>query len=211
MSGRRGFQLGGVSAFACLPGGALLVAASDRLSHALLAAVALAWVYCLSCVAAFYGGRFFPARGGRVLFAFISSFAAAMYLLALSLALPLAALQVFFAVSLVCVLCAASGIQNRLSGLSLSGVLRLSLQESLAAGLLVILIAVIREPVGFGSISLPGGAGGIIVFYPFGSDPGFNLRLLSASSGALLLIGYLLGVYRYMGAKQVEEKQNDGI
>ncbi|MCL2190687.1 MAG: hypothetical protein FWB79_01715 [Treponema sp.] len=193
---------GGLSPFAFLSGGALLVVASDRLAHALTVLVALVWVYCLSSLAAFGGARFFPARGRPVLFAFLASFAAAMYLLLLWILFPLGALQVFFAVSFIPVLCAGSGICRRLEGKGLAQALSLSVAEALVAGALLVLVSLVREPLGFRSLSLPGGAQGIMLFHPFGAESPLYLRLLSGSAGALLLLGYLLGIYRHFRAKR---------
>jgi len=188
---------GDLSPFAYLSGGALLVMASDRVAHALTALVALIWVYCLSSLAAWGGARLFPVRGRSVLFAFLASFTAALYLLLLWILFPLGALQTFFVVAFIPILCAGSGIHRRLEGGNLARVLSLSLAEALVAGVLIVAIALIREPIGFRSLSLPGGPQGIMMFHPFGAESPLFLRLLSGSSGALLLLGYLLGMYRH--------------
>jgi len=196
---------GDLSPFAYLSGGALLVMASDRLAHSLTVLVALVWVYCLSSLAAFGGARFFPARGRPVLFAFIASFVAALFLLLLWMLFPFSALQMFFVVSFIPVLCVGSGIYRRLEGKSLTQVLSLSVAEALVAGVLIVIISLIREPLGFRSLSLPGGAQGIMLFHPFGAESPLYLRLLSGSSGALLLLGYLLGMYRHFRIKRSSE------
>jgi len=196
---------GDLSPFVFLPGGALLVVASDRLAHALVVLAALVWVYCLCALAVFGASRFFPVRGRAVLFAFLASFAAGLYLALLWMLFPLGALQTFFAVSFVPMLCAGSGLGSRLEGKTLPAALRLSLAEALVAGVLVVIIAVIREPFGFRSLSLPGGPHGIIAFHPFGEESALFLRLLSGSSGAFLLLGYILGLYRHARAKYAPE------
>jgi len=196
---------GDLSPFAYLSGGALLIMASDRLAHAITALVALVWVYCLSSLAVFGGARFFPRRGRSVLFAFLASFVAGLYLLLLSIIFPLGALQMFFVVAFVPMLCAGSGICRRLENKSLVQVLRLSVAEALVAGVLIVILSLIREPLGFRSLSLPGGAQGIMLLHPFGEESPLFLRLLSGSFGALLLLGYLLGMYRHIGAKHIAE------
>jgi len=192
---------GDLSPFAYLAGGALLVMASDRMAHALTTLVALVWVYALSSLAVFGGSGFFPKRGGRVVFAFVASFVAGLFLLLLSILFPLAALQMFFVVSFVPALCAGSGLFGRLRNKTLTQTLRLSVAEALVAGVLIVILALIREPLGFRSLSLPGGAQGIMLFHPFGEESAFFLRLLSGSAGALLLLGYVVGLYRRVRAK----------
>jgi len=197
---------GDLSPFAYLLGGALLVMASDRLAHAVAAFVALVWVYCLSSLAAFGGSRIFPARGRSVLFAFLASFVASLYLLLLMILFPLGALQMFFIVAFVPMLCAGSGVYRRIEGKGLTQTLFVSLSEAVAAGALIVILSLIREPLGFRSLSLLGGPQGIMLVYPFGADSPLFLRMLSSSFGALLLLGYLLGMYRYIRAKHSPEE-----
>ena len=192
---------GDLSPFAFLSGGALLIIASDRLAHALTALVALVWVYCLSSLAVFGGSRFFPSRGRSVVFVFLASFVAGLYLVLLWILFPLAAVQTFFVVSLVPMLCVGSGIFARLEGKNVVQVLRLSLAEALVAGVLIVVISLIREPLGFRSLSLPGGVQGIMLIHPFGAESPLFLRMLSGSFGALLLLGYLLWMYRHVKSK----------
>jgi len=192
---------GNLSPFALLPGAALLFVASDRLSHALLTLAALVWVYGLSALAVSTASRFLPERGRTAVFAFTASFAASLYLLPVSLLFPLAALQVFFAVALVPVLCAGSGVLDRAAATDPASALRLAATEALVAGSLVVILSLIREPLGFRSLSLPGGSGGILMFYPFGENSPLYLRLLSGVPGALLLLAYALGAYRHFRSK----------
>ena len=193
---------GDLSPFALLPGGALLFVASDRLAHSLLVLAAFVWVYCLSSLAVFAGSRFFPTRGRTVLLAFVASFAACLYLLLISTLFPLAALHTFFAVSLVPMLRVGSGTPRGIERAGLARTLRLSFADALVAGSLVVALALIREPLGFRSLSLPGGASGLLVFHPFGDETPVYLRFLSGSFGALALLGYGLGAYRHLREKQ---------
>jgi len=194
---------GDLSPFAYLSGGALLVMASDRLAHALAALAALVWVYCLSALAVFGGARFFPSQGRQAVFVFIASLAAGLYILLLWIFFPLGAIQTFFAVSFVPMLCVGSGLLRKVEGRGIVAALRISLAEALAAGLLIVILSLIREPLGFRSLSLPGGAHGIMMLHPFGEDSPLFLRLLSGSFGALLLLGYLLWAYRQVKSKRL--------
>jgi len=204
MSGRikRRLLWGDLSPFAFLSGGALLVVASDRLAHALVVLAALAWVYCLSALAVCAGARFFPERGRSAIFAFLASLFAALYLLGLWMLFPLGAIQAFFAVSFVPALCAGSGLLRKVEGKGVPEALRVSALEAFAAGALVVLLSLVREPLGFRSLSLPGGAQGIMLLHPFGEESPLFLRLLSSSFGALLLLGYLLWAYRQAKARR---------
>jgi len=193
---------------AWLSGGALMVVASDRLAHALVVAVALVWIRCLSAVAIAAAGRFLPECGRTAVLALVATFAAALFLFLLWLAFPLAALQVFFAVSLVPMFCAVSGLPEAAAGVGPLGVLRPAAGHALRAGAPVAALALVREPVGFGSLSLPGGAGGLVLFHPFGADSPL-FAPVSGAFGALVLLGYGLWMYRHLRSRG-ERGEGDG-
>jgi Na+-transporting NADH:ubiquinone oxidoreductase subunit NqrD len=206
---RRHFFWNYTSPFAYLSGAALLIIASDRLAHAIIAAIALVWVYCLSSLAAHAGARFFPMRGRIVLHTFIGSFVAGIFLLLLWILSPLCALESFFVISLVPVFCMASGVFKRLETLSVEDTFFESFSQSLLFGALFVIFALIRELIGFMSLSLPGGAQGIILLFSFNADFFLPISLVTGSSGALLLLGYLLGLYRHLRAKYAPQEDND--
>jgi hypothetical protein len=66
-----------------------------------------------------------------------------------------------------------------------------------------------------GTFSIPGGSQGTIeLFYSYGVDHFAPVRVLSASSGGLLLLGYGTAVYRYLkkeygGSSQTAAVQED--
>jgi hypothetical protein len=203
---------------ACLPGGALLIIASGRLAHAIIAAGALVWVYCLSSLLINTGTKIFPRRGKSELFAFISSFMAAVYLLLLWLFSPFVALEAFFISSLVPMLYMASDLpknfgndvkprdinikryrkHRRLKTLNIGHTISVSVFDALASGVMILLFALIREPLGYLSLSLPGGQSGIVLLFSFESNQFLPVYLIASSCGALLLLGYFLGLYRHI-------------
>ena len=182
---------------ACLSGAGLLIMASDRLAHAITVVGALLWVYCLSVLAVHAGSRIFPRQGRKALLAFLVSFVASFYLLLLWISSPLCALSMFFVISLVPVICMSSGIFDRVASKSLTEKMLVSFSEALMLGLLIAIFALIREPIGYMSLSLPGGTQGILLLFSFDSESFLPIRLISSSSGALLLLGYFVGLYRY--------------
>ena len=195
--------LDGIPPMAWLSGGGLLIMASDRLAHAITAAGALVWVYCLSTLAVHGGTRIFPRQGRVELFAFLNSFVACVFIFLLWIISPICALETFFVISLVPLICLGSGLFERLETLSLREKFFTALYEALIPGILIVIFAIIREPLGFLSLSLPGGSQGIILLFSFDTESFLPLHLAASSSGALLLLGYFLGLYQYLG----EEKQ----
>jgi hypothetical protein len=189
------------SPLACLSGAALLIMASDRLAHAILVAGALVWVYCLSALTTYAGAKIFPRRGRTVLLAFLCSCVASFYLLFLWMLSPLCAMEVFFAVSLVPLFCMVSDVFKKPERLDIYDTLLASFLEALALGVLIVIFALIREPIGFLSLSLPGGARGIILLFSVNMESFLPVCLITSSSGALLLLGYILGLYRHFRVK----------
>jgi hypothetical protein len=194
---------------ACLSGAALLIMASDRLAHAIAVVFALVWVYVLSALTAHSGARFFPRRGRMSVLIFLASFFAACYLLLLWLFSPLCALETFFVVSLIPMFCVFSGIFSRLETFSLKDALTSAVSESLILGALIVIFALIREPLGYSSLSLPGGAKGIVLLFSFDTESFLPLHLIAIPCGALLLLGYFLGLYRHF-RKNAPQGGKDG-
>ena len=181
--------------------------ASDRLAHAITTASALIWVYFLSMLAYHAGSRIFPRWGRSALLVFLTSFVASIFVLLLWIISPLCVLEMFFVISLVPIICMASGIFDRLETHGLSDKLLISFSEAMLLGLLIVIFALIREPFGYLSLSLPGGTQGIILLFSFEEESFLPIRLIASSCGALLLSGYFLGLYRYF--KTVEAMKED--
>jgi hypothetical protein len=79
-----------------------------------------------------------------------------------------------------------------------------ALSEALVLGVLILALALIREPLGSGSVSLPGL--GLVRFIgevsqasaPAESRPPIEpMALLKLSSGALIILGYGVALYRH--------------
>jgi hypothetical protein len=194
----------------CLSGAALLIMASDRLAHAITVTGALVWVYCLSSLATYIGAKAIPRQGRTVLLAFLTSFFAGIYLLLIWMLSPLCAIESFFVISLIPFFCMVSGIFKQLETQFFEDVFAASCSEALILGALIVIFAFIREPFGFLSLSLPGGAQGTILLFSFKTESFLPVRLIASSAGALLLLGYFLGLYGYFRTQYgLREGRND--
>jgi hypothetical protein len=171
--------------------------ASCRLAFALVCAGALLWVYCLSALAAVPARRILPRRGKGLVLVFLASFTGSLYLLALWLVNPVLALENFFILSLVPLVCAGSGLFERIDSLNPQDALVRSSGEALVLGGLIIGFSLIREPLAYLSLSLPGGPSGIVMLFSAGEKTVLPVRFITASAGALLILGYGIGIYRY--------------
>jgi hypothetical protein len=202
---RRLVLIKNISPVGVLPGCGLLIISSGRLSHAITAVGALVWVYGLTTLVIYAAARIFPRHGGTTLVSFLASFMAGCYLFTLWLLSPLCALESFFAVSLVPVFYMASGASKRFNALSAEDSFFSSFFEALSLGVLLLAFALIREPLGFMSLSLPGGAQGSVMLFFFDAESFLPIRLIASSGGALLLLGYFWGLYKSMNSVEVQE------
>ena len=188
---------GSASPLAAFSGGGLLIMATARFSYALIVSLSLFWVYCLSVLVFNPASRLFPGRGVILCQTFLASLTAGLFLLVLWILCPLAALENFFIVSLVPLFCVSSGIFQRLDSLDLTDAVTRASSEAAVLSLLILVFALIREPLGFLSLSIPGGSEGIVFIFSANNKSFFPMQLIANSSGALLLLGYGTGLYRY--------------
>jgi Na+-transporting NADH:ubiquinone oxidoreductase subunit NqrD len=74
-----------------------------------------------------------------------------------------------------------------------------SLLEAIVFSGIVIGFSLIREPLGMGTLSIPGSVQGIMELYEVRDTETFVPgRILSISAGGLLLLGYAIALYRYI-------------
>jgi hypothetical protein len=193
-----------------LTGAALLVIGSSRLAFAVFCTGALLWVYCLTALVFFSSRRFMPKKGKLVVLLFLSSLICNVYLLLMSFLNPLLVAWTWFFLVLIPPCCVGSGIFEQLDNQDTGDILARVCQEAACLGLLIIAISLIREPLGMGSLSIPGGTWGIIEIFSFGEDGEgfFPIRILSVSAGGLLLLGFGIAVFRYFRSETSNSEDN---
>jgi hypothetical protein len=182
-----------------LAGAGLLIMASSRLAFALVTAAALLWVYNAAAAALFFGQPWYPsAKTGRTAARIIlASFLGCLFLLFLWVTSPLLALETSAVILLVPCYASISPLFDKADGSNIATLLLKSSFEAGSLGLLIIAFALIREPVGFMSLSLPGGRQGIIeLFSPVDENGFLPVRIIAGSAGALLLLGYGAALFR---------------
>jgi len=103
---------------------------------------------------------------------------------------PVLALESTFFIFLVPLVFCTSKLCDRVLEYDILEVLSQALSEALLLGVLILGISLVREPLGFGSISAPGL--GIIRFTL--EEP---LQFIQATSGGLIILGYIIAVYRH--------------
>ena len=192
---------GKYSPLSSLTGIVLLVIASGRIAFALISTLALVWVSVFVMAAAKLGSAYFPLWGRKAVLLFISALAAGIFLILLWLFNPVLALESSFIVFFVPVVFIASDLCGRVLQYDMIEILTQALAEALILGVLILGISLIREPLGFGSLSFPG----LDIVRFVQEEP---LRFFQTSSGALIILGYGVAVYRYF-RKQFTNSEND--
>jgi hypothetical protein len=180
-----------------LAGAGLIVMASSRLAFAIICAGALIWVYGLTSLVYFSSQKIMPQRGKPVILLFLSGLVCSIYILCLFLLNPLLIMGTSFFLFLVPPCCIGSGVFTRLESLDPAKAFFRALLESLVPGGLAIALSLVREPLGLGSISFPGGVQGIVEISGGGYEGFFPVRVFAASGGGLLLLGYGVALFRY--------------
>jgi hypothetical protein len=176
-----------------------MIIATSRLAFALGAAGGLIWVYTLTALILSFAKPILPKRGLLVLHLFLISFLGSLYILIFYGINPYLGMETTFLFLLCPLSCAGSGICRRIEGLPRQKSILKAFVEALVLGGLLIALALIREPLGFGSLTLPGGPQGLAVLFVFGAPAGalyFPVRIISGASGGLLLLGYALILFR---------------
>ncbi|MDR2541947.1 MAG: hypothetical protein LBC80_00630 [Treponema sp.] len=199
---------GSLSPLGGLAGAGLLIMASARLSWAITVAGSLLWVFGLSTFSFAFllsamGKKFFPAEGRKALFTCLSAFFGSTFLLMFWFMCPFAAFESFMLLLLVPLYCTSTGImeQIQLQYERNQGDIfeHVSDAVSQAASLAVLLVvfAVVREPLSYSSLSLPGSSSGMVTIMHFASNSFFPIRIFASSAGALFVLGYIICLYQF--------------
>jgi hypothetical protein len=171
--------------------------ASGRTAFAIVISGALIWIYGWTVLVSGFGKPVFPRKGKSLVFVFLSSFFGSLYLMLLYFINPFLAMESTFLVILASVSCISGEIFRRVDSLDPEESISRAVLEALILGLLIIALALIREPLGFGSLSIPGGPQGIIELFRADGGAYFPVEIIAGSSGAFLLLGYGFALFRH--------------
>jgi hypothetical protein len=177
------------SPLSALTGAALFIIASGRLESAVICTVALVWINVLTMLAPGVGRAVFPEKGAGVVLVCTASFAGLLFFFLFWLLNPLSAMESVFFLILCPALILNLGIYERVKNAGTPGMLIQAASESFTQGILVIALALIREPLSSGTLSLPG-------LEPFRLAEGRPIAFFGMPAGALIILGYGIALYR---------------
>lgn len=179
-----------------LAGVGLLIMASSRLAFAIIAGLAIFWVYGLTVLTVFFAQPIYPRQGSKVVILFLSALMGSVFLFILWFISPLLAMGTAYIIILIPAYCMGSNLFSRLDSLGMEDMLSRVLLEAGSLGILIIAGALIREPFGLMTLSLPGGPQGIIELFHAPRENSFGpIKIMASSAGGLLLLGYGLALF----------------
>ena len=176
---------GAASPLSLLAGAGLLIIASGRIVSAMICCMALVWIGVCATLASAVSPRVFPEQGqGReAVLVCAASLAALLFFFVLWLADPVLAMESSFFIALCPAFLLNADFARRTAGTDILELVFMAVSEALITGGLIAAVALIREPLGSGSISMPG-----LGLVEFAREAPF--AFLEASSGVLILLGY---------------------
>ena len=189
---------GSHSPLSALSGAGLIIMASSRFAFALVCSGALLWVYGLSALIYSSARPILPSKGRMVILLFLSSFLSGLFAILTSLLNPLLILGTGFFLFLIPPWCLGSGFFESAESAEPFEAVSRALLEAITLSGFILALALIREPLGIGTISIPGSVQGIVeLFGGRDADAFVPARILSVSAGGFLLLGYGTALYRY--------------
>jgi hypothetical protein len=188
---------GAHSPLVTLSGGSLLILASSRFSYALICVLALLWVYIFTTLALRI--PILARWGGGGVQVFLSSFIAGVFILIIFLICPILAMDSLLFLILCPLCCASSGVLRRIEKFDIAEAVFQSYIEGMILSVLILALALIREPLGYGTLSLPGGWQGILCPIKFPEESFLPVQILSSSAGVFFLLGYGIALFRRCG------------
>ncbi|GMO31777.1 MAG: hypothetical protein Ta2F_07450 [Termitinemataceae bacterium] len=195
----------------------LLITATTRTAYSIIVLICILWVFFFCSSIKKLAENIIPKAGIAFIDILLSSLAGSIFYLILFLLNPVLAMESELWIILIPVLfCSISTKRERLlqaklpeilqdtapknvskTGNFVSSVLN-DLQDVVSLGILFFLIALIREPLGFASLSLPGGPLGIIEIFNIDYAYPLPVQIISSSAGAFLLLAYILIILRFI-------------
>lgn len=172
-----------------------IVCASMRFSIALVSTAALLWTYLLTDFSLFIAKALVPRTFKSIIPVFLSSFWTLVFALLLSMFSPPLFYELLLPLALVPVVFMISGLDSHIETDSFKDAMDKAVLYALILGAIVILLSLIREPFGFGSLSLPTREG-ITEFLTSDIASDWAIQSFAATSGGLIFLGLAAGFYR---------------
>lgn len=178
-----------------LTGLALIVSASSRLSYSAAVCLLLAGIYGITLSIVHLGKSIIPQKYKTVILIMIVTFIISLFYLIMSMINPVSALALYFIVFLVPLTFLSSEIVKRTGNLSFGEGITLGMKEALILGGIIIAISFIREPLGYGTLSIPF-SGKTVNLLPDTIREHVTLQVFAEPLGGFILTACLIALVR---------------
>ncbi|MDR2491143.1 MAG: hypothetical protein LBD20_07055 [Spirochaetaceae bacterium] len=174
----------------------LIVLATGRLSAALIGIAALFWTFTFSLCICRCLKKLLPESGKRFIVIMVSSLIASFFYLILYGINPVMAIESSLHIAVTPFIYCSYRFEKQDGGTELSEIVLPPLSAVFSISVLMFAFALIREPLGYASLSLPGGKAGIIELFNRGGGFPYAVEFIARSAGVLLILGYVLAAFR---------------
>jgi hypothetical protein len=178
-----------------LTGFALIVSASSRLSYSAAVLVLLAGIYGITLTVIRFGKIIIPEKYRTSIIILILTFISSLFYLVMNMINPVSALELYVMVFLVPITFLSSQIVKRSDALSHGEAIVLGIKEALILGGTIIVVALIREPLAYGTLSLPFG-GKPLNILPNSLRERLVLQTFAGPLGGFILTACLITIVR---------------
>jgi hypothetical protein len=181
--------------------------ASGRLAFAIVTVAGLVWVYVLTALIVSAAKPILPKTGKNIVVVFLTGFIVGLYLFLLWFVSPFLTMGSLYVTLLIPCCFTGSNTFKNIESTSIVNTVSYAARDALMIGIPIIGLSLIREPLGFKSLSFPGGEQGIMELFGDSHENDFlPVRLLAGSSGAFLLLGYVTALFISMKRQHTGEK-----
>ncbi|MDR2602408.1 MAG: hypothetical protein LBC53_08175 [Spirochaetaceae bacterium] len=183
--------------FSLLSSSMILILASSRMAYALTCVLALLWTFTFTRGLCYALSKITPRFGADLIVVIISAFAANLFYTLWFIINPVLAcecrLLIMFSAPVFCL----GGFIKEKENREISSLFTEVLRAALSIGILTVAAALIREPLGYGTLSLPYEKNGEIIEL-FNADAWETHlpHIVSSASGGLLILGYAFSLLR---------------
>jgi hypothetical protein len=178
----------------------IIIIASARLAYALIAALAILWVYITAILVTNSARKFFPKIFNKLLYAALFAVLGLLFYLLVDIFNPFLAAELLLLLMLPPILVFSSDICARTEYDTLDEALYKAIYEALLIGVFIVALSLVREPLGYGSLSVPGSDYAVYELFNLDSIYPLPVQIISSSAGALLILGYIFIVFRMIAA-----------
>ncbi|MDR2900152.1 MAG: hypothetical protein LBV20_01340 [Treponema sp.] len=191
-----------------LVGLALIICSSNRLSSAALIALLLIGIYTITLSIILLGKSIIPERYQTALIIMIVTFISSLFYLVVEMIHPVSALELYFIIFLIPVTFLSSEIVQRANRLAPADGIVLGMKESLILGGIIIAISIIREPIAYGTLSIPF-SGKTVTLLPEMIQERMTLHILASPLGGFILLAGLIALVRAVSYRQGSTSEED--